>query len=86
MLTINCQSLGPIFIKLQFWKLLSNSKATFSSENLNLISKPSADPQNGVAIHMLYITICTKPLSIFTWYATLLIQSTIIPSIHLPPP
>ena len=37
------------FLKLKFWKLLSNSYATFNLENVNLLSNPSVNPQNGVA-------------------------------------
>ena len=38
-----------ISLRLKFWKLLNNSKATFNLENVNLPSNPSANPQNGVA-------------------------------------
>ena len=34
---------------LKFWKLLSNSKATFNLENVNLLSNPNVNSSNGVA-------------------------------------
>ena len=37
------------FLKLNFWKLLSNSKETFNIENVNLLSNPNPNPKNGVA-------------------------------------
>ena len=35
------------FLKLKFWKLLSNSLATFNLDNVNLL--PNVNPQNGVS-------------------------------------
>ena len=37
------------FLKLKFCKLLSNSYATLNLENVNLLSNPNINPQNGVA-------------------------------------
>ena len=37
------------FLKLKFWKLLSNSRATFNLENVNLLSNPNVNLQNGLA-------------------------------------
>ena len=37
------------FIKLRFWKLLSNSSATFNLENVSLLSNPNFNSKNGVA-------------------------------------
>ena len=36
------------FLKLKFWKSLSNSQSTFNLENLNLLSNSNVNPQNGV--------------------------------------
>ena len=33
------------FLKLKFWKLLSNSLATFNLENVNLLSNPNVNPK-----------------------------------------
>ena len=37
------------FVKLKFWKLLSNSKATFDPENVNLLKNPNVKHKNPVA-------------------------------------
>ena len=37
------------FLKLIFWKLLTNYLATFNLENVNLLSKPNVNPKNRVA-------------------------------------
>ena len=37
------------FLKLIFWKLVSNYLATLNLENVNLLSKPNVNPKNGVA-------------------------------------
>ena len=37
------------FLKLKFWKLLSNSQATFNLENVNLLGNPNVNPKNRVA-------------------------------------
>ena len=36
-------------LPLCLWKLLSNSYATFNLENVNLLSDPNVNPENGVA-------------------------------------
>ena len=43
---------------LKFWELLSNSFATFSLENVNLLSNPNVNPKNGIA----YIKKCNYHL------------------------
>ena len=37
------------FLKLKFWKLLSNSPATFKLERVNLLSNANVEPENGIA-------------------------------------
>ena len=37
------------FLQFKIWKLLSNSKATFNLENVNLLNNPNVNPKNGVA-------------------------------------
>ena len=37
------------FLKLKFWKLLSNPKATFNLEKVNLLGNPNINPKNGVS-------------------------------------
>ena len=36
------------FLKLKFWKFLSNFLTTFNLQNVNLLSKPNVNPKNGV--------------------------------------
>ena len=37
------------FLKLKFWKLLSNSSATFNLERVNLLSNANVERGNGIA-------------------------------------
>ena len=44
----------PLFrtnlLKLKFWKLLSNSQATFNLENVNLLGNPNVNPKKRVVL------------------------------------
>ena len=49
--TFSCLYARPFKVVglLKFWKLLSNSSATFNLEDVSLLSNPNVKSQNGVA-------------------------------------